>query len=58
MSEINNILSKHNLNIEGQYLKSSGEVSYLITDIDKDYDKSVIDELKNIEKTIKFRVLY
>jgi len=58
MSEINNILSKHNLNIEGQYLKSSGEVSYLITDIDKDYDLSVIDELKNIEKTIKFRVLY
>ena len=58
MSEINNILSKHNLNIEGQYLKSSGEVSYLITDIDKDYDLSVIDELKNINKTIKFRVLY
>jgi D-3-phosphoglycerate dehydrogenase / 2-oxoglutarate reductase len=58
MSEINNILTKHNLNVESQYLKSSGEVSYLITDVDKDYDESVIDELKHIENTIKFRVLY
>ena len=58
ISEINNILTKHNLNVESQYLKSSGEVSYLITDVDKDYDDSVIDELKHIENTIKFRVLY
>ena len=58
MSEINNILSKHNLNVEGQYLKSSGEVSYLITDVDKDYDDSVINDLKDIKNTIKFRVLY
>ena len=58
MSEINNILSKHNLNVECQYLKSSGEVSYLITDVDKDYDESVINELKGIKNTIKFRVLF
>jgi D-3-phosphoglycerate dehydrogenase len=46
------------LNVEGQYLKSSGEVSYLITDVDKDYDDSVINDLKDIKNTIKFRVLY
>jgi D-3-phosphoglycerate dehydrogenase len=58
MSEINNVLTKHNLNVESQYLKSSGEVSYLITDVDKDYDGSVINELKGIKNTIKFRILY
>ena len=58
MSEINNILTKHNLNVECQYLKSSGEVSYLIIDVDRDYDESVISELKDIKNTIKFRVLF
>jgi D-3-phosphoglycerate dehydrogenase len=58
MSEVNNVLTKHGLNVEGQYLKSSGEVSYLITDVDKDYDDSVINDLKDIKNTIKFRVLY
>jgi D-3-phosphoglycerate dehydrogenase len=58
MSEINNILTKHNLNVECQYLKSSGEVSYLIIDVDRDYDESVISELKTIKNTIKFRVLF
>jgi D-3-phosphoglycerate dehydrogenase len=30
----------------------------VITDINKEYDKEVIKELRAIENTIKFRVLY
>ncbi len=58
MAKINNVLAEHNINVMGQYLKTTEQVGYVITDIDKDYDKEVIKVLKKIEGTIKFRVLY
>lgn len=58
LAQINNILAKHNINILGQYLKTNEAVGYVITDINKEYDKQVIQELKAINNTIKFRILY
>ncbi len=58
LAQINNVLAKHNINILGQYLKTNEQVGYVITDIDTKYNKEVINELKNIQNTIKFRILY
>ncbi|MDF0716235.1 phosphoglycerate dehydrogenase [Muricauda sp. 334s03] len=58
MAKINEILAQYGLNISGQYLSTDSEVGYVITDLDKEYDKDVIKALKKIENTIKFRVLY
>jgi D-3-phosphoglycerate dehydrogenase len=58
MAKINEVLAKYGLNITGQYLSTDPEVGYVITDLDKEYNKEVIKELKGIENTIKFRVLY
>lgn len=58
LAQINNNLAKHHINILGQYLKTNEQVGYVITDIDKKYDKEVISDLKNIQNTIKFRILY
>jgi len=58
LAQINQVLAKHNINILGQYLKTNETVGYVITDIDKHYDKQVINDLKNIQHTIKFRILY
>ena len=58
MAEINKILAKYQLNINGQYLSTDPKVGYVITDLDKEYEKEVIDELRAVEGTIKFRVLY
>jgi D-3-phosphoglycerate dehydrogenase len=58
MAKINKILAKYDMNITGQYLSTDPEVGYVITDLDKEYNKEVIKELKNIEHTIRFRVLY
>ncbi|CAN5665109.1 hypothetical protein BH10BAC5_BH10BAC5_28800 [soil metagenome] len=58
LAKINLILSKHNINIMGQYLKTNETIGYVITDIDKNYRAEVINELRNIPNTIKFRVLY
>lgn len=58
MANINNILARYDINIDGQYLQTNETVGYVITDIDTDYNKKIIDELKNVEGTIRFRVLY
>ena len=58
MLSINKIISKYDINIKGQYLKTVENIGYVITDIDREYDKSVVKELKNITNTIKLRVLY
>lgn len=58
LAQINNILASHNTNIVGQYLKTNETIGYVITDIDKQYDKAVIQDLKAIQGTIRFRILY
>ncbi len=58
LAQINNVIAKHNLNIIGQYLKTNELIGYMILVVDKEYDNEVINELKNIENTIRFRVLY
>ena len=58
LAKINQVLADHDINIVGQYLKTNELIGYVITDIDKEYDKEVIKALKGIEHTIKFRVLY
>lgn len=58
LARINQILAGHQINIVGQYLKTNPHIGYVITDIDKEYNKDVIRDLKSIEGTIRFRVLY
>ena len=58
MLKINKILSEFEVNILGQYLKTNDKIGYVITDINKKYNKKVIKKLKDINGTIKLRVLY
>ncbi len=58
LAQINKVLANYGINVLGQYLKTNENVGYVITDIDKDQDKSVINELNKIPYTIKTRILY
>ncbi|HSZ71259.1 MAG TPA: NAD(P)-dependent oxidoreductase, partial [Cytophagaceae bacterium] len=58
MAKINQIFAKYNINIVGQYLKTNEKTGYVITDIDTKYNQELIDELKNIPNTIRFRIIY
>ncbi|MBT1697750.1 phosphoglycerate dehydrogenase [Fulvivirgaceae bacterium PWU4] len=58
LAKINQILAAHGINIVGQYLKTTESIGYVITDINKEYDKEVVKALREIEHTIKFRILY
>ncbi|MEO1484244.1 MAG: phosphoglycerate dehydrogenase [Bacteroidota bacterium] len=58
MAKVNEVLAKYEMNITGQYLSTDNEVGYVITDLDKEYNKEVMTALREIDHTIKFRVLY
>ncbi len=58
MARINTLLARHAINISAQYLMTNSAIGYVIIDINKEYDKQLLKELKNIENTIQFRVLY
>ena len=58
MAQINNVYAENNINIFSQFLMTRGEIGYAVTDIDAEYDKKMLKQLKQIDNTIKFRILY
>ncbi len=58
LSAINTQLSKHNINIVGQYLKTNDEIGYVVLDVDKKLSSQALHLLKEVKATIKVRMLY
>ncbi|MBK9329434.1 MAG: phosphoglycerate dehydrogenase [Sphingobacteriales bacterium] len=58
LSEMNSILSKHNVNILGQYLKTNETIGYVVLDVDANADLEMMEDLKKVNNTIKTRILY
>lgn len=58
LARMNNIFANYEINIQGQYLKTNEQIGYVITDIAKEYADTVVSELRSIDNTIKFRLLY
>lgn len=58
MSAINTELSKHNINILGQYLKTNDTIGYVVLDVDKQLSEQAFKLLKTVTGTIKVRKLY
>lgn len=58
LAKINDVFAKHNINIVGEFLVTNPQIGYVITDVNKGYDTDVLDQLKAIPQTIKFRLLY
>ncbi|MCY7422467.1 MAG: phosphoglycerate dehydrogenase [Chitinophagaceae bacterium] len=58
LSAINTELSKYNINIVGQYLKTNDDIGYVVLDIDKKLSGRAVQLLKEVKETIKVRLLY
>ncbi|MBZ9558451.1 MULTISPECIES: phosphoglycerate dehydrogenase [Modicisalibacter] len=58
MSEINRVLSEEGINIAGQYLQTNEKVGYVVIDVDKAYGAKALEALKQVEHTLRTRVLY
>ncbi|HEV8269720.1 MAG TPA: phosphoglycerate dehydrogenase [Chitinophagaceae bacterium] len=58
LSEINTTLSKNNINIVGQYLKTNEEIGYVVLDVDRQISSKALQLLREVKQTIKVRILY
>lgn len=58
LSAINSELSRHKINILGQYLKTNEEIGYVVVDVDKQLSKKAEALLRQVPDTIKVRLLY
>ncbi|MBS1743671.1 MAG: phosphoglycerate dehydrogenase [Bacteroidetes bacterium] len=58
LSQINTMLSKNNINILGQYLKTNEDIGYVVLDVDMHLSKNAAELLKKVKQTIKVRLLY
>lgn len=58
LSEINTQLSKHHINILGQYLKTNDEIGYVVLDVNRNISGRALQLLRTVRHTIKVRVVY
>jgi len=58
IKQVSEILARHKYNIEGEYLRTTHELGYLVTDVNRKVTSEVQSELKKIRATLKVRVLF
>ncbi len=58
LTDINSDLSENGINVLGQYLKTNEDIGYVILDIDRDISDKAFEILKNINGTIRTRIVY
>jgi D-3-phosphoglycerate dehydrogenase len=57
MAEINSVLADHQVNVEAQLLATRGDLGYALTDIGIDYADAVVARLREMDATVRLRVL-
>jgi D-3-phosphoglycerate dehydrogenase len=57
LAAINGLLAEHKVNIEGQFLGTRGELGYVLTDIAVDYPADVLHALRDMDETVRVRLL-
>jgi len=58
LSQINNVFSENKINIAAQYLMTNEKIGYVVIDVEAEYSDLALKKLKEIEGTIKSRVLF
>ena len=58
LSAINKVFSDNDINISSQYLQTNDKVGYVVLDVHSPYSETALEQLRNIEGTIRCRVLF
>ncbi|HUH36457.1 MAG TPA: phosphoglycerate dehydrogenase [Spongiibacteraceae bacterium] len=58
LSAINQVFAETGINIGGQYLQTNEHIGYVVMDIDHAYSELALQKLREIEGTIRCRVLF
>lgn len=58
MNAINKVLADNDINISGQFLQTVEDVGYVVIDVSKGASELALQKIKEVEGTIRARVLY
>jgi len=58
LTQINTIFAEEGINIAGQYLQTNAEMGYVVIDVEASRSKEALIKLKEIEGTIRTRLLH
>lgn len=58
MGEINRIFSEGGINICAQYLQTLSDIGYVVIDVDSEYSEVALRQLREVEGTLRCRVLF
>ncbi|HHQ4642099.1 TPA: phosphoglycerate dehydrogenase [Aeromonas veronii] len=58
MNQINQIFAEEGINIAGQYLQTSSHIGYVVIDVETEHSEKAIAKLKEINGTIRARILH
>lgn len=58
LNQINTIFAEEGINIAAQYLQTSPTIGYVVIDVENGRSQEALDKLKNIEGTIRARILH
>lgn len=58
LSQINRLFAEAHINILAQSLMTEGDVGYLVMDVDYHDSTAALDQLKDVEETIRVRILF
>lgn len=58
MSRINSVFSEGDINICAQYLQTHNNIGYVVIDVESEYSERALTQLRNIEGTLRCRVLF
>jgi len=58
LSRINAVFSEIGVNIAAQYLQTNSEIGYVVIDVEAEHSQAALERLKEVEGTIRTRVLF
>lgn len=58
LSKINQVFSDNNINISSQFLQTNDEIGYVVIDVDENYSDLAVSKLREVEGTMRTRVLF
>jgi D-3-phosphoglycerate dehydrogenase len=58
LSRINSVFSKNRINISGEYLMTNARIGYVVMDVEAERSRIALNALRDIEGTIRTRVLF
>jgi len=58
LNAINTIFAENNINVLGQFLQTTADIGYVVIDVDKSAGALALEKVKEVEGTIRARVLF